>query len=155
MIAAFTTIILSASNASAEASINGPAAGVPISDIEIVLIEPEVTYPFIHHFMCIYIWDGEKWVVGTAGEVKDAEEELQKCIDQLGENTAAPDYTLDPQEYIDFEHAYTEELLDNGVGNILCEALGMLTCPFTCGYGKPCYRETKIIEGILDDIIAH
>jgi hypothetical protein len=33
------------------------------------------------------------------------------------------------------------------------KAVGMITCTFTCGYGKPCYRENVQIQGILTTII--
>ena len=137
----------------AGSAINGGITDVPARDIQQVVITPEVTYPFIHHFMCVYIWDGKKWVVGTAGEVKDSAEELAKCEERLSLNTKNPSFVLSGPEYLKFESDYLDFILNTGLCAYACKAVGMITCPFTCGYGKPCYRENMQIQNILGSII--
>lgn len=137
----------------AAGGINGAIVDVPGADIHHVVMTPEVTFPFIHHFMCVYIWDGQKWVVGTAGEVKDSTEELVKCQERLSVNTTNPPFVLSGPEYLKFESEYLDFILNTGLAAYACKAVGMITCPFTCGYGKPCYRENVQIQGILTTII--
>lgn len=139
----------------ASALIRGPVRNVPTPDIEIVLLKRETITIWQHHFMCVYVWNGKEWVVGTAGLKKDEDAELALCKSKLEDNTANPDFVLTREEYLDWELQYSQALANRGVGAILGTLGAMTTTPFTLGHTKPCYLEVVFLSDLAQSLAGH
>ncbi len=104
--------------------------------------------------MCVYMWNGHEWIVGTAGLLQDEESELAQCQSNLAANIANPDAVLTKEEYLELEDQYFQILENRGVGAFVGLIGGILGTPFTVGYSKPCYQEVELICSLAQSIVG-